>query len=136
MDFKKRVEMCFRGNDVRCLSEKEIDEELAYITGKAVVDFLKCKKLIVGIDMRKFSPILKNSFVKGVTEQGCDVIDIGMIDTPGLYFATGKFDLPGVMITASHNPIQYEGIKISKKTFTKITKNTSIHLLTKDPLNQ
>src|SRR3989338_175475 len=115
MDFKKRVEMCFRGNDVRCLSEKENDEEIAYITGKAVVDFLKCKKLIVGIDMREFSPILKNSFVKGVTEQGCDVIDIGMIDTPGLYFATGKFDLPGVMITASHNPIQYEGIKIVRE---------------------
>jgi len=112
MDFKKRVETCFKGNDIRCLYKEELDEDFAYKTGKAIVDYFKCKTIIVANDIRFSSPVLKQALIQGITEQGCNVIDIGMIDTPGLYFATGFLNLPGVSITASHNPIEYNGIKI------------------------
>ena len=115
MDFKKRVETCFKGNDIRCLYKKELDEDFAYKTGKAIVDYFKCKTIIVANDIRFSSPVLKQALIQGITEQGCNVIDIGMIDTPGLYFATGFLNLPGVSITASHNPIEYNGIKIVRE---------------------
>ena len=95
--------------------QKELNEDLANKIGKAIVEFFKCKKITVGNDIRFSSPILKKALIQGITEQGCDVIDIGMIDTPGLYFATGFFNLPGVSITASHNPIEYNGIKIVRE---------------------
>ena len=113
--FEKRVNACFKGNDVRCLYEKELDEELAYEIGAAIVQYLECRKIIVGNDMRFSSPILKKALINGIIDQGCDVVDIGMIDTPGLYFASGYLKLPGAIITASHNPIEYNGIKIVEK---------------------
>ncbi|MEN9626332.1 MAG: hypothetical protein RL557_660 [archaeon] len=113
--FEKRVQICFKGNDVRCLYDKELDERLAYEIGKAIVSYLNCGKIVVGHDVRFSSPALKKALINGITDEGCDVIDIGMIDTPGLYFASGLLDLPGAIVTASHNPIEYNGIKIVDK---------------------
>jgi phosphomannomutase len=111
--FSERVNVCFGKSDVRCIAGKELDEEIAYRTGKAFVDLLKAKEIYVGRDMRVSSDSLKKSFVKGAREQGARVIDVGLVDSPSLYFLSGKFKKPSAMITASHNPKEYNGIKLS-----------------------
>ncbi len=107
-------ENIFRANDIRGIYGKEFDDDFVYKTGRAIIKFLKCKKIIIGRDMRLSSIALFNAISKGITESGCDVIDIGLIDTPALYFASGFYKMPGIMITASHNPAEYNGIKIVK----------------------
>ncbi|MEM3122389.1 MAG: phosphomannomutase/phosphoglucomutase, partial [Candidatus Pacearchaeota archaeon] len=109
MNFSK----AFNPNDIRGIYGKEISDELVYKIGKAFITYFKLKKIVVGRDMRISSPTLFNSFVKGASEQGADVFDIGMISSDALYFATGYFNIPGAMITASHNPARYNGIKFS-----------------------
>ena len=108
MDLKE----VFKANDIRGVYGKILDDNLAFKVGKAVVKFLKCKNIFVGRDMRLSSPRLFGSLARGIIESGADVIDIGLIDTPSLYFATGRYKKPGIMITASHNPAEYNGIKI------------------------
>ncbi len=108
MDLKE----VFKANDIRGIYGEILDDNLAFKVGKAVVKFLKCKNIFVGRDMRLSSPRLFSSLARGVIESGADVIDIGMIDTPSLYFMTGRYKKPGIMITASHNPAEYNGIKI------------------------
>jgi len=103
----------FRAYDIRGLYPEEIDETLAYNIGRAGVIFLKTKKIIVGRDCRTSSLALKKSLVYGITDQGCDVIDTGYCNTPMLYYASQKMD--AMMVTASHNPKQYNGVKITKK---------------------
>lgn len=110
-DFAQRVEMCFRVNDIRGIYDEEFDEEMAYKVGRAILLFSKSKTIIVGNDMRYSSPLLKKALIDGITNQGGDVIDIGMIDTPGLYFSSTFLKLPAVCVTASHNPIKDNGIK-------------------------
>ncbi len=102
----------FRANDIRGVYGKDFDDDFAYETGRALVKFLKCSKIIIGRDMRTSSNYLLKALSKGINDSGCDVIDIGLIDTPGLYFASGFYKMPGIMITASHNPAKYNGIKI------------------------
>lgn len=102
----------FRPNDIRGIYGKELTDDIAYKTGKAVVKFLKCRKIIIGRDMRLSSPKIFLRLSRGIIESGCDIIDIGLVDTPCLYFASGHLKLPGLMITASHNPVEYNGIKI------------------------
>ncbi len=103
----------FKLYDIRGVYPSELNEGLAYKIGRATVLFLKCKRLVVGIDCRLSSPKLFKAFVKGVTDQGCDVVNIGLCSTPMLYFASFKEN--AVMITASHNPKQYNGLKICRK---------------------
>ncbi len=107
-------ENIFRANDIRGIYGKELDNDFAYKAGKAIAKFLKCKKIIIGRDMRLSSNSLFNALFRGITESGCNIIDIGLIDTPALYFASGFYKMPGIMITASHNPAEYNGIKIVK----------------------
>lgn len=111
----KRIKLCFKPNDVRCVAGIELDEEIAYRTAHALVVFLKTKEIIVGHDMRTSSHKLKNAFIKGVLEQGVNVIDIGEIDSPGLYFASGFLKKPATMIAAPHNPAKYNGLKLVRK---------------------
>ena len=103
----------FRAYDVRGLYPQEVNEELAYNVGRASVIFLKAKKVLVGRDCRTHSLSLKKTLIYGLTDQGCDVIDTGYCSTPMAYFAAQK--MHSLMITASHNPKQYNGIKITKK---------------------
>ncbi len=103
----------FRAYDVRGLYPEEVNEQLAYSVGRAAVTFLKAKKILVGRDCRTSSLSLKKSLVYGITDQGCNVIDTGYCNTPMVYFAAQK--IHSIMITASHNPKQYNGIKITKK---------------------
>jgi len=125
-NLSERIGLCFKPNDVRCVAGVELDEEIVYRTAKAFVFFLKAKEIILGHDMRISSLKLKKAFVKGALEQGVKVIDIGEIDSPGLYFASGFFKKPAAMITASHNPAKYNGIKLTKENATPIGKNSGL----------
>lgn len=106
----------FKTNDIRGIYPIEINENLAYLIGKAIVHKYKPKKLVIGRDARASSPLLFSSIVKGILESGCEIIDIGLTSTPLFYFSVGetKADF-GIMITASHNPGKYNGLKLVKK---------------------
>jgi len=108
----------FKSYDVRGTYPDEINEEIAYKIGRAAVLFLKCKKIGVGRDCRLSSPALAKSLIYGITDQGADVVDFGLTSTPCMNFASKKF--PVIMVTASHNPADYNGFKIVGKNLAKI----------------
>ena len=102
----------FKPADIRGVYPTEIDEELTYFVARAFVDEYKHTKVLVARDMRLSSPSLHSAFVKGITDAGAKVIDLGLVSTPVLYFASGTLKLPGVVITASHSPKQFNGLKL------------------------
>src|SRR3954463_1371911 len=106
----------FKAYDVRGTYPDQVNEEAARAIGAAFVAYLNAKRIAVGRDMRLSSPSLAKAFVEGATTQGADVVDYGMIPTDMLYFAvaTGAHD-GGVQITASHNPKQYNGMKMVRQ---------------------
>ena len=106
--------MIFREYDIRGIYPKEVNEDLAYKLGKIFAFSVKEKAIIVGRDGRKGSPSMHESFKNGVKALGKDVIDLGLCTTPMFHFAVQKLSLPGAMITASHNPKQFNGFKFSK----------------------
>ena len=106
----------FRAYDVRGIYPDELNETLAYKTAVATANFLKAKKLVVGADYRLSSPSLKERVISGFVDAGCDVIDIGFVPTPVFYYAIIKTNADGgIMVTASHNPPEYNGLKINGK---------------------
>lgn len=106
----------FKAYDIRGIYGKQLNAEIAYKIGYALAAFLKPKSIAVGRDMRNSSGELFESLSRGINDHGVDVIDLGLISTDGLYFAVGKFGYDGgVMITASHNPKEYNGFKICRK---------------------
>lgn len=106
----------FKAYDVRGIYPDQINEDTAYLIGRALVEYTQAEKIVVGRDMRESSKPLEKSLIKGITDQGANVIKIGLASTPLLYFASGKLDVQaGVVITASHNPAQYNGMKFCKK---------------------
>jgi len=106
----------FKAYDIRGTYPNQLDGEIAYHIGGALAGYLKPKAIAVGRDMRLSSAELFDSLAHGITDQGVDVIDLGLCSTDGLYFAVGKFGYDGgVMITASHNPKEYNGFKICRK---------------------
>src|SRR5436189_2306450 len=103
----------FKAYDVRGLYPSEVNEEGARAIGAAFVAYLHAKRVAVGRDMRLSSPALAAAFIDGATSQGADVTDYGMIPTDTLYFAVARDGHDGgVEITASHNPKQYNGMKM------------------------
>ena len=116
----------FKAYDVRGVYGKNLTDDIAHNIGRAFVSFLKCKEVIVGYDMRVSSPALSRAFMEGVTDGGADAIDIGMVSTDGLYFASGFLNKPGVMFTASHNPKEYNGIKFCKANAAPINEDTGL----------
>lgn len=107
----------FKAYDVRGLYPQEIDKKAAYAIGRALVEHTKAKKIVVGWDMRSSSPELTESLIEGITDQGADVVKIGLATTPMLYFASWKMENVdvGVIVTASHNPAEYNGMKFCLK---------------------
>src|SRR5881227_3602593 len=106
----------FKAYDVRGVYPGEVNEEGARAIGAAFVAYLKAKHIAVGRDMRLSSPALAAAFVDGATSQGADVVDYGMIPTDMLYFAVARDGHDGgVQITASHNPKQYNGMKMVRR---------------------
>ena len=103
----------FKAYDVRGIYPAEIDEEGAYRIGRAYVDVFAPKAMAVGRDMRLSSPAMAEGTIRGASDAGADVVDIGMVGTEMVYFAVGELDLDGgIMVTASHNPKEYTGMKI------------------------
>lgn len=116
----------FKAYDIRGTYPDELNEETAYNIGRAFVVFLKCKDVIVGTDMRVSSPSLSKALMKGITDQGANAIFIGQVCTDAVYFASGFLNKPGIMFTASHNPKQYNGMKLSKSGAIPINENTGL----------
>src|SRR5437899_214590 len=106
----------FKAYDIRGVYPEEVHEDAARAIGAAFVVYLKAKRIAVGRDMRLSSPALAAAFIDGATSQGADVVDYGMIPTDMIYFAVArdKHD-GGVQITASHNPKQYNGMKMVRQ---------------------
>ncbi len=117
----RSLDQIIKAYDVRGIFPDQLDADLAHAVGAAFVRVLGIAArdggpgvVVIGHDMRPSGPDLVASFADGVREQGCDVILIGLASTDGLYFASGRLDIPGAMFTASHNPAQYNGIKLCR----------------------
>lgn len=106
----------FKAYDIRGLVGTELTPDFSFATGAAFARFIIQERepgtIVVGEDMRPSSPQLADAFSAGVTSLGLDVIRIGLASTDMLYFAAGKLNMPGAMFTASHNPAEYNGIKL------------------------
>ena len=120
----------FKAYDIRGLVDVEIDVDFAFATGVAFARFLQIERepgtIVIGEDMRPSSPPLADAFSSGATSLGMDVIRIGLASTDMLYFASGKLGLPGAMFTASHNPAEYNGIKLCLSSARPIGKESGL----------
>jgi phosphomannomutase len=106
----------FKAYDIRGIYPEEINKEVVYNIGRALVEYLNSKKIVIGRDIRNSSDELSEALIKGIAEGGADVIDIGIATTPMIYYASGKLEVnAGVIITASHNPAEYNGMKLCLK---------------------
>ncbi len=106
----------FKSYDIRGIYPKNINKKTAYLIGKSLIRYTKKQKIVIGRDMRISSPILFKGLTEGITSEGAKVYDLGKIATECLYFAVGNYNYElGVMITASHNPKEYNGLKIIQK---------------------
>jgi phosphomannomutase len=105
----------FKAYDIRGIYPTELNEEIAYAIGQAFVTFLQADKVIVGRDMRTSGPQIFKAVTDGIRAQGADVINVGMVSTDQYYYACAKYGLPGMMVTASHNPKAYNGFKMVRK---------------------
>jgi len=108
------VRAVFKAYDVRGTVPDQVDEHLARATGAAFVQVTGAGSVVVGHDMRPSSPGMAQAFADGASGAGADVVLIGLASTDQLYFASGHLDRPGAMFTASHNPAQYNGIKLCR----------------------
>ena len=109
--------LIFKAYDIRGVYPTDLNEELAYRIAQAYVQYAQPKgKVAVGMDVRLSSPKLKEAVIKGLTDAGIDVVDIGLVSTDMYYFAVGYYKLAGgIQVTASHNPAEYNGIKMVRE---------------------
>jgi phosphomannomutase len=115
----------FKAYDIRGIYPSEFNEEAAYRVARAMVLYLGVDSVAAGRDMRLSSPATAQAVIRGITDQGADAIDLGLTTTDELYFAVGKFGYPaGVMITASHNPAEYNGMKMCRAEAVAISSET------------
>jgi phosphomannomutase len=106
----------FKAYDIRGKVPSDLNADIAYKVGKTVVKYLNCRSIVIGRDVRESSPELANALSNGITDSGCDVFDLGLCGTEMIYFGTPFLNADaGVMITASHNPPEYNGLKFVKK---------------------
>lgn len=121
----------FKAYDIRGASPGEITEEFAERLGRVFPHFTGAKTVVVGRDARVSSPKLAKALIRGIISQGVDVIDIGMVSTPMFYFAVGEYELhdAGIMVTASHNPSQYNGFKMVRGDDSPIGANSGMRPL-------
>lgn len=117
----------FKAYDIRGIYPEQLNEAMAEKIGRAYVEFTGAKKVVIGRDMRPTSKPLFDAMAKGMTEQGADVIDLGMCSTPMSYFANGTLKADGsVIITASHNPAEWNGFKLCVANAVPISGATGI----------
>jgi phosphomannomutase len=120
------LDAIFKAYDIRGVYPDEIDEAIARRIGNAFAHFTGAQHVIVGRDMRPSSKPLADAFIDGATLAGADVVDIGLCSTDVVYFAAGRLDAPGAMFTASHNPAQYNGIKLCRSGAAPVGEQTGL----------
>lgn len=117
----------FGAYDIRGKYPKEVNAELAYRVGRAFAVLFKAKKVVIGHDIRLSGEELCEALTRGLTEAGCDVTHIGQCGTEMIYFATSHYDFDGgIMVTASHNPKDYNGMKIVQKGARPVSSDTGL----------
>lgn len=118
---------CFKAYDIRGRVPDELNEDVAYRVGRAYVEFLNAKKVVVGHDIRLTSDTLTNALAKGLTDAGADVIHIGQCGTEEVYFATFELGVDGgICVTASHNPMDYNGMKLVREGSKPISSDSGL----------
>jgi phosphomannomutase len=123
----------FKAYDIRGIYGEDLDEETAYKLGRAYVTIRREEvdkeklNIVVGADMRISSPQLKEALIRGITENGANVIDIGLASTPTFYFAVANYNYDGgIIVSASHNPGEYNGFKLTRERAIPISGETGI----------
>ena len=118
---------CFKAYDIRGKLGLELNEDIAYRIGRAYGEYLKPKQMVVGGDVRLTSEALKLALAKGLQDAGTDVIDIGLTGTEEIYFATSYLKVDGgIEVTASHNPLDYNGMKLVREESKPISGDTGL----------
>ena len=137
-----RLQSLIKAYDVRGIVPQEFDENISNLIGQAFVIALKlrkidggCGQVVIAHDMRPSGPSLVESFARGVRKQGVDVLHMGLASTDGLYFATGLLNIAGAMFTASHNPAEYNGIKLAKPGAAPVGQDSGLKEITQLVLN-
>jgi phosphomannomutase len=128
------LDRLIKAYDVRGVVPDDLSPDIARLVGAAFVRVVGATRaaggpgvVVVARDMRPSGPALVAAFAEGVTSQGVDVVDIGLASTDQLYYAAGSLDLPGAMFTASHNPAQYNGIKLCRKGASPVGQDTGLN---------
>ena len=118
---------CFKAYDIRGQLGSELNADIAYRIGRAMGEYLSPKSVVVGGDVRLTSEELKNAAAQGLMDSGVDVIDLGLTGTEEIYFATKYLGLDGgIEVTASHNPMDYNGLKLVRKDSRPISGDTGL----------
>src|SRR5437870_7628440 len=118
---------CFLAYDIRGVYPTELDEEAYYRIAKAYTYLFHPKTMVVGMDARESSPQLKKALIAGFVDAGVNVVDIGGITTDMLYYAVGSSDYSGgIVVSASHNPKQYNGAKMVREKAAAISSETGL----------
>ncbi len=116
----------FKAYDVRGVYPDELDEDVARSIGWAFADYTGAERIVVGRDMRPSSPALADAFSVGAAGAGSRVVDVGEVSTDALYFASGDLELPAAMFTASHNPPEYNGLKVCREKAAPIGEDSGL----------
>jgi len=118
---------CFKAYDIRGRLGDELNEDIAYRIGRAYAQFLNAKKVVIGGDIRLSSEPLKKALANGLMDAGADVLDLGMTGTEEIYFASFHLDVDGgIEVTASHNPIDFNGMKLVSRGAKPISGDTGL----------
>lgn len=118
---------CFKAYDIRGKLGTELDDDIAYRIGRAYAQYLNAKRVVVGGDVRLTSESLKQALARGLMDAGADVIDIGLTGTEEVYFAAFHLDVDGgVEVTASHNPMDYNGMKLVARGASPISADSGL----------
>lgn len=118
---------CFKAYDIRGKLGEQLNTDVAYRVGRAFAQHTQAKRVVVGGDIRLTSEELKNSLAQGLMDGGTDVIDLGLAGTEHIYFATSHLNCDGgIVVTASHNPIDYNGMKLVRENSKPISGDTGL----------
>jgi phosphomannomutase len=118
---------CFKAYDIRGRIPDQLNTDIAYRIGNATAAFLGAKRVVIGRDMRLSSAELTDAVARGLTDAGVEVLDIGLCGTEMVYFATAHLQTDGgIMVTASHNPADYNGLKLVREDARPISGDTGL----------
>jgi len=121
---------CFKAYDIRGRIPDQLNDDVAYRVGRAYAQFLQPKTVVVGQDVRPTSPALTAALINGLTEGGADVLDLGLCGTEEVYFATSSARAEGgIMVTASHNPADYNGMKLVREESRPISGDSGLDMI-------